>query len=408
MDTEQLVSKVRRAIINRLGTNGIRSLALHYHSTMGCEVGSQLTGDEFFEGLKKSGILLTPQEQVRLLEAFDRNGDGGISVDEFMRAIRGCMNPARAAVVDEAFAALDVNGSGAADLADVQGRYDPSRHPQVLQGNKTMQQVLQEFLAMFDSQTNPDGVVTREEFHDYYTGLSATIDADAMFDAMVRNAWVLDGASNTSARRADANPIVGRPVVNKYQTAAKRCTDTGKVYSQQYGDVTNPLVYLDVAIDTAPPQRIVIELFADILPKTCENFRALCTGERGIGLQNQPLCYQGLRVHRIVPGFCVQAGDVVFNNGKGGESIYGKTFDDESFAVSLSKPGLVAMANQGPNTNQSQFFILLKEAQYLDGRHVAFGRVVENFEWVKEMEKYGSDQGAPLKEIVIVDCGQLC
>ncbi|PKI63622.1 hypothetical protein CRG98_016005 [Punica granatum] len=137
----------------------------------------------------------------------------------------------------------------------------------------------------------------------------------------------------------------------------------------------NPLVFLDISIDEDPVERIVIELFADVVPKTAENFRALCTGEKGVGsTTGKPLHYKGTHFHRIIKGFMAQGGDfskgngMLFQpNGTGGESIYGGKFSDENFKMAHDGPGLLSLANSGPNTNGSQFFITFKRIPHLDG-----------------------------------------
>merc|ERR1711976_10283 len=136
-----------------------------------------------------------------------------------------------------------------------------------------------------------------------------------------------------------------------------------------------PLVYLDVAINKGKPRRITIELRADLVPKTCENFRSLCTGERGAGKLGFPLYYRGCSFHRIVENFFIQSGDFINHDGTSGESIYGDSFDDESFHIRHNKPGLISMLNYGPNTNTSQFFITLASCPWFDGKYVVFGYV---------------------------------
>eukprot|EP00928_Gymnodinium_smaydae_P055194 TRINITY_DN38790_c0_g1_i1.p1 TRINITY_DN38790_c0_g1~~TRINITY_DN38790_c0_g1_i1.p1 ORF type:complete len:438 (+),score=112.68 TRINITY_DN38790_c0_g1_i1:156-1316(+) len=163
-----------------------------------------------------------------------------------------------------------------------------------------------------------------------------------------------------------------------------------------------PRVFLDVALDGHPLGRIVIELFSDMVPKTVENFRALCTGEKGIGMRGRDLHYKNCGFHRVVPGFMVQCGDFVKGDGTGGDSIYGGEFDDEDFDLSHSAAGLVSMANRGcPNSNSSQFFILLKPRTSLDGDHVVFGRVTEGMEIVRRIEACGArgDFGGMTKKV---------
>ena len=170
-----------------------------------------------------------------------------------------------------------------------------------------------------------------------------------------------------------------------------------------------PRVFFDMQVGGVPLGRIVFELFTDVAPKTADNFRALCTGEKGIGKTTEkPLHYLGSGFHRVVKSFMIQGGDFVNHNGTGGESIYGPTFEDEEFQLKHEKPFLLSMANRGKNTNGSQFFITTGLAPHLDGLHVVFGQVVGGKEVIKEIEDLDVDKkDRPLQDARIVNCGQL-
>ena len=166
-------------------------------------------------------------------------------------------------------------------------------------------------------------------------------------------------------------------------------------------------VYFDIEIDGEKTGRIVFGLFGDIVPKTAKNFATLCDGSAGVGNAGKPLHYKGSKFHRIIPGFMAQGGDFTAGNGTGGESIYGAKFADENFNTHHTKPYLLSMANAGPNTNGSQFFITFKETPWLNGRHTVFGEVIEGQSVVDALEKIGSGSGKTSKEAVIADSGRL-
>ncbi|XP_035532814.1 E3 SUMO-protein ligase RanBP2 [Morone saxatilis] len=169
---------------------------------------------------------------------------------------------------------------------------------------------------------------------------------------------------------------------------------------QEHSRDTNPRVFLKVAADGETLGTITIELFYHIVPKTAENFRALCTNERGFGFRDSVF-------HRVIPSFMCQGGDITKSDGTGGKSIYGSKFEDENFDVRHTGPGILSMANRGRDTNNSQFFITLKKAEHLDFKHVAFGWVRDGMDVVQQMEEFGTKTGTPTKKLVVTDCGQL-
>ena len=166
-------------------------------------------------------------------------------------------------------------------------------------------------------------------------------------------------------------------------------------------------VYFDVEIGGEAAGRITFGLFGDVVPKTTKNFATLCDGSAGKGNSGKPLHFKGSNFHRIIPGFMAQGGDFTSGDGRGGESIYGAKFADENFDLSHDKPFLLSMANAGPNTNGSQFFITFKETPWLNGRHTVFGEVLDGFDVVDKLEKIGSGSGATSKKATITDSGIL-
>jgi peptidylprolyl isomerase len=172
---------------------------------------------------------------------------------------------------------------------------------------------------------------------------------------------------------------------------------------------TNPVVFFEMTIDGKPAGRIEMELFADTCPKTVENFLQLCIGTT-TSKAGTALAFKGSSFHRVIPDFMCQAGDFTRGDGRGGESIYGSKFADETFAGKAGKhfgPGTLSMANAGPNTNGSQFFLCTAHTPHLDGKHVVFGQVVKGYDVVKKIEAVGSRSGQTSVKVTIADCGKV-
>jgi len=184
------------------------------------------------------------------------------------------------------------------------------------------------------------------------------------------------------------------------------------VVKDDYTDPSNPRVWMDIAVGSAEPQRMEFELYANCAPKCAENFRALCTGEKGKADRGFDLHYKGKKFHRNIDGFMLQGGDIEHCDtpgraGTGGSSIYGEKFADEPFLAQHTKRGMLSMANAGPNTNGSQFFILYKDTPHLNGKHVVFGNCVKGFTLLDKFEAVkGDSNDSPDEDIRIVDCGQ--
>jgi cyclophilin family peptidyl-prolyl cis-trans isomerase len=175
----------------------------------------------------------------------------------------------------------------------------------------------------------------------------------------------------------------------------------------QLSSTSNKKVFFDITIGEEPAGRIVMELYNNVTPRTCENFRALCTGEAGNASTGQPLHYKGSLFHRVIPNFMIQGGDFTRGDGTGGESIYGEKFADENFKVKHTEKGLLSMANAGPGTNGSQFFITSGPTPHLDGKHVVFGKVIEGLDVVEKIEATKTNSDRPISDCVIADCGEV-
>jgi len=170
----------------------------------------------------------------------------------------------------------------------------------------------------------------------------------------------------------------------------------------------NPRVFFDIQIGQEKAGRIIMRLFADVVPKTAENFRSLCTGEKGLSSTGKPLHFKGCIFHRVIKAFMIQGGDFTNFNGTGGESIYGEKFADENFKLKHHRPGLLSMANAGPGTNGSQFFIITAPTSHLDGKHVVFGTVIQGMEVVTRIENTPiSSSDRPIADCTIIDCGEV-
>jgi len=174
-------------------------------------------------------------------------------------------------------------------------------------------------------------------------------------------------------------------------------------------EVSRSEVFLDISIAGEHIGRMVIQLFDDICPKTCENFRCLCSGEKGTSSKSQKaLCYKGSKFHRVIKNFMIQGGDITRGTGMGGESIYGEEFEDENFLLKHDSEGLLSMANRGPNTNSSQFFVTCGSAPHLNDKHVVFGKVISGMKIIRAIENIPTNlKNRPKFPVKIEECGDM-
>jgi len=215
------------------------------------------------------------------------------------------------------------------------------------------------------------------------------------------------GRTSSRVKIANSGQVGNEEKVSGNKRKATEAPTDAK-HAEQKRDTGKVLVYFDITIGGKPAGRITMKLFAKTVRKTVENFRCLCTGEKGRSKSGKKLHFKGSIFHRVIKDFMIQGGDFTNADGTGGESIYGGEFEDENFKYTHNKAGMLSMANAGPGTNGSQFFITTAAQPGLDGLHVVFGKVVEGLDVVRKIERLPKNRDdKPNQKVVIADCGQL-
>jgi len=235
--------------------------------------------------------------------------------------------------------------------------------------------------------------------------------------AFYRRGLAQDALGKTQAAAYDLQRAVrieprNVEIRKKYEELKKILAEIEKKKDEEEGPVEHdlqslPRAWIEIAIGSAEPRRMVFVLYSDSVPKTAENFRQLCTGEHeGVTARGKAFHYKGSLLHRMIPGLMVQGGDFENANGTGGESIYARRFADENFREKVNRRGLLCMANDGPNTNGSNFFVSFEAQEHLDRKHVVFGEVFSGMDLLSDLEKLETnDECRPLVDCVVVDCG---